>query len=352
MTSSLLRIAKAAWWWWALHLVLALPLAAAFHRWLYTQTAYRPAADVLVSNLSLGTLFDVLSADHAAVLKVLWTAALTTSILSALAAGPLIGGSLAVLRRPAGPAVETFAHGAGAHAGPLLLIAVVSRGLALAGGLAAGVSTSAAIQWTGGETWEAGPFLGLAGGALAGVLVWLWLLAVGDTAAILRTRPGAPGAFRVLSAGVRTSLRHPLGLAGQWALRGVLPAALMQVGYVLVAGRVRALPLALLAVQQVVVFGQAACRVAVLDGERAYVDRWLARPSAREVDQIGPGQDGERQIEERQHGQGAVEPEQVQEHRAADGEQLGNREAGTDPRVPEREGDDWVAFGEAEGGDA
>jgi hypothetical protein len=275
-----------------------------------------------------------------------------TALIAGLLSPFLIGGTLAAVRTPEARVWPAMVAGAGRAPGALLVIWIVTRFLGLGLALAAGMVLSTIVNRIGGELWEPGLFIGFVAGATAGVIVWWLLVAVGDTAMIMRTEPEPAGAFRAIARAFGFVFHHPLRVAWIWLGRGVLPAGLMQLVYVRASDALLTAPVALVGLQQLVMIGRAWCRVSVLGAERELVValRPAVRLGRRDEDEVRPGQDGERQIEHRQESQGPVQLEAVEEHRTSDGQQLGDGERWTDAGVTERERDERVALGEPEGG--
>ena len=340
--------------WWLVHLALAAPLALAFLFWAVGATEFSPATDVLRKGFTVGTLVDILRPDGAAVIGSLRVGALATGLVAGLLSPFLIGGTLRVLRTPGAPVLRSLSGGAVEAPGALLLAWGISRALALGLGMSAGFGIAAGVGKLAGELWEPGPFVAAAAGVAVGVLVWWWLLAAGDVAMILRTSPRPLGIFRGLLAGLRAGVRHPLQLGGVWLLRGLIPVALIEVFYFWFRDPRLATPLAIVAVQQAIMLVRAGARVAVLSGERTVVDRLRPPPPSslsREENQVRPGDDRARQIDDHQQGERPVQPEQVKHDGAGGGEQFGAGQPRPDAGVPEGVRDERVALGEADGGD-
>ncbi len=337
--------------WWLVYLVLAAPLAAVFLHWATAATAFSPATDVLRERLSVGTLADIVRPDGGTLLGSVRAGAMATALVGGLLAPFLIGGTLRVLRTPRAPVLRTVFAGAADAPVALLVIWLISRALAIGLGLAAGFGVSAGVVRLGGELWEPGPFVGAAAGATVGLLVWWWLIVAGDVAMILRTSAQPAGVIRGLLVGMRAGVRHPLRFGSVWILRALVPVALIQAFYLWFRDPRYATPLAVVAVQQLVMLVRAGARVAVLNGERLVVDRLRPAPLPREENQVRPGDDRAGQIHDHEQGQRPVQAEEVQDHRAAGSEQLGAGQPGPDTRVPEGIRDERVALGEPDSRD-
>jgi hypothetical protein len=348
----MMRFLKLTVIWWVAQFLLAVPVAVIFWGWLAPHVAYSPGTDALLTGLNLGVLADLIRADRGMVLRAAWTSALTMAVMSAVIAPLAIGGALGVLRSDGTRAIATFLRSAADTFGPIMLIGALTRSLAIGLGLLTAGILSNVPGLLGGEFWEPGPIVGAALALVGGLFVWWCLIAIGDLAIVLRTEAPTRGAWRALGGGVAILVRHPLTLARRWLFAFVIPAGLVQVIYVLGSDRLLTAPLALFAAQQLVMLTRAGCRVELLALERRLVLSRRRIPLPRQEDQVRPGQDGERQIEEREEAQRPVQLEPVQEDGAAHGDQLGEGQPGPDAGVPERVGDDRVALGEPESGDA
>ena len=151
--------------------------------------------------------------------------------------------------------------GAGRAPGALMVIWIVTRGLAVLLGLASAMAFSAVVDRVGGELWEPGPIVGFFGGIALAAVVWWFFVAAGDAAMILRTEPEPVRAFPAVWRGVMLVLRHPVRVAGIWLLRGAIPAGLVQALYLGTSDAVLTLPAALIGLQQSVMVVRAMCRV-------------------------------------------------------------------------------------------
>jgi hypothetical protein len=348
------RLLKLSLIWWAAHLLLAAPMAFAFWTWASGQTAYSPATDALLSGINVATIGDLMKGDRVSIISVLQSGALAAALVAGLLSPFLIGGTLAAFRSPGDRVLPSMFGGSGRAPGALLLIWIVTRGLAVLLGIMSALAFTALVDRVGGEFWEPGPVVGFVGGIALAAVVWWFFVAAGDAAMILRTESEHVGAFRAVWRGVMLVLRHPLQVAWIWVGRGAATAGVMQAIYVATSDPLLAAPVALVGLQQSVMIVRALCRVNILRAEREFVVS--LRPAApstwRDENQITPGQDGERQVEHREEGQRPVELEQVQEHGAPDSDQLGEGQGGTDAGMPERHRDERITLGEPESGDA
>ena len=347
------RLFKLSLVWWAVDLLLALPLAFAFWTWASGQTAFSPGTDVLISGINVATIGDLMKGDRVGILSVVRSGALIAALVAGLLSPFLIGGTLATFRSTEHRVLPAMLAGAGQAPGALVVIWIVTRGLAVLLGLASAMAFSSVVDHVGGELWEPGPIVGFFGGIALAAVVWWFFVAAGDAAMILRTEPVPVRAFRATWRGVVLVLRHPVRVAGIWLLRGAIPAGLVQALYLGTSDAVLTVPAALIGLQQSVMVVRAMCRVSILGAERDLVVslRPPARSAWRDEDQVAPGQDGERQVQDSEDRQRPVQLEQVQEHGAPDGEQLGDGQRGADAGVAERHRDERVAFGETEGRD-
>lgn len=347
------RLFKLSLVWWVAHLLLALPLAFAFWTWASGQTAFSPATDVLISGINVATIGDLIKGDRVGIISVVQSGAVTAALVAGLLSPFLIGGTLATFRSTEHRVLPAMLAGAGQAPGALVVIWIVTRGLAVLLGLASAMAFSSVVDRVGGELWEPGPIVGFFGGIALAAVVWWFFVAAGDAAMILRTEPEPVRAFRASWRGVVLVFRHPVRVAGIWLFRGAIPAGLVQALYLGTSDAVLTVPAALIGLQQSVMIVRAMCRVSILGAERDLVVslRPPARSAWRDEDQVAPGQDGERQVQDSEDRQRPVQLEQVQEHGAPDGEQLGDGQRGADAGVAERHRDERVALGETEGRD-
>jgi hypothetical protein len=379
--------------WWAAHFTLALPLAAGLWRWLRAATEWSPATDVLATRVNVATIAELLRGDHGSIISLLtggW--AVTAGIAFVMA--PLVAtGTLAVAMFPAGAVLRTFATGIGRGGWRAVAIGLSSRILALAGAVVLALVASATVGVIAGEGSEAGAVFSPVAGIAAGASAWLWLLALSDIALVGTLREPAALIVRVAGRALLVWARHPLRLAAIWIVAGIVPALALQVAYLGTASVIVTSPLLLFCAQQAVMLGRAFLRVQILARECALVAQDAASAptgevagpegpvymilsesapdagrsliaddsplhvgrsfssgnSVSEIQQVRPGENREREIHQGEEGEHAVQPEQVQGHRAADGDELRESEPGTDPGVPERVGDQGIAFRDAEG---
>jgi hypothetical protein len=333
---SLRRLVTLAAIWWAAQLLLALPVAVAFWSWLAPRVALSPATDVLIHGFDVATVSDFLQAERGGIVNSAWAGAIFAAVCSALLSPLMVAGTLGVLRKASDRrAVGAFLTAAADPLWPLVAIGVATRGVAAVLAIVAAAATSFIVNAVGGEFWEPGPFVSFGLSATVGLLIWWTFVVVGDLALVQRTEAPRRSTLTAVSSAAIILLRHPLALARRWLLAYALPAALVQVLYVLVSDRLLAIPVLLFCAQQVVMFVRAMCRVRTLAAERTYVLGWKAGRSAGQENQVRPGQDREREIQQRQDAQRPVQAEQVEQHRAADGEHLGNGQAGPQSGMPE-----------------
>jgi len=340
--------------WWAVHLLLALPLAFAFWTWASGQTAFSPETDVLISGINVATIGDLMKGDRVGIISVLRSGAVMAALVAGLLSPFLIGGTLATFRSTEHGVLTAMLAGAAQAPGALLMIWIVTRGLAVLLGLGSAIGFSGFVDHVGGELWEPGPIVGFFGGIALATVVWWFFIAAGDAAMGLRTEREPVRAMGAIWRGVMLVLRHPVRVARIWLFRGAVPAGLVQALYLGTSDAVLAVPVALIGLQQSVMVVRAMCRVSILGAERDLVVslRPPARSAWRDENQIAPGQDCERQVQDSEEGQRPVQLEQVQQHGTPDGEQLGDGQRGADPGVAERHRDERVSLGETEGGDA
>ena len=342
--------------WWATHFALALPLAAGLWRWLRPATEWSPATDVLATRVNVATIAELLRGEHGNIISLLAGGWLVTAGIAFVIAPLVATGTLAVVMFPDGGVLRTFATGIGRGGWRAVTIGLSSRILALAGGVAFALVASATVGVIAGEGSEAGTVFAPVAGIAAGGSAWLWLLALSDIALVATLREPSAPIVRVAGRAFLVWARHPLRLAAIWIVAGVLPALALQAAYLGAASVIVTSPLLLICAQQTVMLGRACLRVQILARECAlvasansHVDRGSSGNSVGEIQQIRPGENREREIHQGEEGEHAVQPEQVQAHRAANGEELRESEPGTDPGVPERVGDQRIAFRDAEG---
>jgi hypothetical protein len=298
--------------------------------------ALSPATDVLVHGFDIATVSDFLQAERGGIVNSAWAGAMFAAACSALLSPLMVAGTLGVLRKASDRrAVGAFLTAAADPLWPLVAIGVATRGVAAVLAIVAAAATSFIVHTVGGEFWEPGPFVAFGLSATVGLLIWWTFVVIGDLALVQRTEAPRRSTLTSVSSAAIILLRHPVALARRWLLVYALPAALVQTLYLLVSGRLLAIPLLLLFAQQIVMFVRAACRVRVLAAERSYVLGWKSGRSAGQENQVRPGQDREREIQQRQDAQRPVQAEQVEQHRAADGEHLGNGQAGPQSGMPE-----------------
>ena len=322
--------------WWGAQLLLALPVAIVFWWWLAPRVALSPATDVLVHGFDIATVSDLAQAERGGIVSSAWAAAMFAAACSALLSPLMVAGTLGVLRKVSDRrAVGAFLTAAADPLWPLVAIGVATRGLAAVLAIVAAAITSFAVNAVGGEFWEPGPFVSFGLSATVGLLIWWTFVVIGDLALVQRTEAPRRSTLTSVSSAAIILLRHPVALSRRWLVVYALPAALVQVLYVLVSGRLLAIPALLFLAQQIVMFVRAACRVRVLAAERSYVLGWKTGRSAGQENQVRPGQDREGEVQQCQDAERPVQAEQVQEHRAADGEQLGSSQTRSDARMAE-----------------
>jgi len=333
---SLRRLATLAAIWWAAQLLLALPVAIAFWSWLAPRVALSPATDVLVHGFDVATVSDILQAERGGIVNSAWAGAMFAAACSALLSPLMVAGTLGVLRRASDRrAVGAFLTAAADPLWPLVAIGVATRGVDAVLAIVAAAATSFIVRTVWGEFWEPGPFVSFGVSATVGLLIWWTFVVIGDLALVQRTEAPRRSTLTSVSSAAIILLRHPVALARRWLLAYALPASLVQTVYLLVSDRLLAIPLLLFLAQQIVMFVRAACRVRVLAAERSYVVGWKSGRSAGQEYQVRPGQDREREIQQRQDAERPVQAQQVQEHRAADSQHLGDGQPGPDSGVAE-----------------
>ena len=161
------RLFKLSLVWWAAHLLLALPLAFAFWTWASGQTAFSPGTDVLISGINVATIGDLMKGDRVGIISVVRSGAVTAALVAGLLSPFLIGGTLATFRSTEHRVLPAVLAGAGQAPGALVVIWIVTRGLAVLLGLASAMAVSGVVDRVGGELWEPGPIVGFFGGIAA-----------------------------------------------------------------------------------------------------------------------------------------------------------------------------------------
>jgi hypothetical protein len=333
---SLRRLLTLAAIWWAAQLLLALPVAITFWAWAAPRVALAPATDVLVHGFDIATVSDLLQAEHGGIVNSAWAGAMFAAGCSALLAPLMVAGTLGVLRKVSDRrAVGAFLTAAADPLWPLVAIGGATRGVAALLARLAANSVAPLVRVVGGEFWEPGPFVSVVLTAAAGLLIWWTFVVIGDVALVQRTEAPRRSTLTSVFSATVILIRHPVALGRRWLLIYAAPAGLVQAVYLLVSDRLLAVPVLLVLAQQAVMFVRALCRVRVIAAERLYVLEWKTGRSARQENQVRPGKNREREIQERQDAERPVHLEQVQEHRASDGEQLGGGQARPDTSVPE-----------------
>jgi hypothetical protein len=349
---TLRRLATLSVMWWTVHFLLALPTAIAVWTWLSARVAFSPATDVLRSRIDLATMSDLLQPERGGIVPAAWAATLVAAISAALLAPLLVAGSLGVMRRSGNRRlVGTFVSAAADPFWPLLAIGVATRGLAAIFAVLSAATVGFVVNVVGGDSWEPGPFVTAVGSVTAALVVWWAFVAVGDLALVLRTEAPRRSTLSAVAGAAVLTVRRPFALLRIWAVAYLLPTAAMMALYGLLSSRLMAMPVLLVLSQQAVMLVRAGCRVQALASERRLILESRSR-SVDEEDQVRPGQDGQRQVEQRQDAERSMHAEQMQQHRAADREHLGDGEPRTDTGMPERVGDQGVSLGQAEGRDA
>jgi hypothetical protein len=349
---SLRRLATLAAIWWAVQLALSLPPAIVFWAWLAPRVAYSPATDVLLHGFNAATVSDLLQPEHGGVIRSVWAGAMFAALCSGLLAPLMIAGTLGVLRKASDRRqVGAFIAAAVDPLWPLFAIGVATRGCALLLALLSGAIITFVVTIVGGEFWEPAPFVSFGLSAATGLAIWWVFVAVGDLALVQRTEAPRRSTLTSVASAAALVLRHPVALARRWLMAFVLPAAAVQVLYLVLANRLFSAPAVLFVAQQAVMLVRAGCRVQVLAAERDFLLAWKGR-SVRHEDQVRPGQDREREIQQRQEPERPVHAEQVQEHRAPDSEHLGDGEPRTETGVAERVRDERISLGQTERRDA
>ena len=387
------RVLVAIWSW---HLVVAAAAALPMFTWLRSATAHRPAADVLVERWSFGTVSELLQYTEAPILEMLRSGAVAAVALATVAAPLFIALVLRSLGTDAASSTD-LGRAAVRMYWPLLRALILGRAVALAGVALTALGVASAMGPLRASLGEAGLWSGLLLLLAATAIVGMLLLAACDYALVEVVERGGRSAVRAWLRGARAALTHPVAAVLLWAGAGVLLAVLLGL-YGVISARLpvgtMSLVVAGVLVQQLFMLGRTWVRVGLLGAERSVFlavspapplpeaarapagdDMPLlpfgddarsrapgsagraaqddAEPSSVEDEQHpGPGQDGEREIEDREQRQDAVERQQVQHDRAGHGEQLGHGEAGSDAEMVHVVRDERVAFTQAEGGDA
>jgi hypothetical protein len=284
-------------------------------------------------------------------LPAIWTETLLAVVCAIVAAPLLIAGSLGVMRRAGNRrAVGVFVAGASDPLWPLLAIGIGTRGLAAILVVVAAAAAGFLVNVAGGDRWEAGPFVSVGLIVTAALVIWWLFVSLGDLAIVLRTEAPRRSTLSAVGGAAALMLRRPLTVLRIWTIAYVLPGVGVVTVYGLISRRISAAPLLLAVVQQAVLFVRAGCRVQALAQERRLVLETRGR-SASEEDQVRPGQDRQREIQQRQDAERPVHADEVQEHRAADGEHLGDREPGADAGMPQPVRDERIPLRQPERGD-
>ncbi len=265
---------------WGAHILLAALAAYPMLRQLDEALSLTPAGDEFLQRFSLPLFADVARAGGggtAAFGPLLGVVALLALLWNVFAAG----GALETLlpRDPAGVA-HRFGRGGGryftrflrmglAAAPTALLAAVLFAGPVFAVSGALDDSAEGAKYW-----------LGLLGAAAAGFAILLVLLAL-DLARVVVARDDSERPVRIFFAMLRSTLRRPGRALALWACLAVAFGGVLALYLAfrqLVPAGGAATVFALFVVQQLVMIGRSAMRVALWSGELVLVDR--LRPAA------------------------------------------------------------------------
>ena len=388
------RVLVAVWLW---HLLVGAAAALPMFTWLRNATAHRPAADVLVERWSFGMVAELLQYNQAPILEMLRSGALAAVALATVAAPLFIA---LVLRSLAAGAMSTTDLGRAAVRvyWPLLCALLLGRAIALVGIALTALAFGSLVDPLRASLGQAGFWSGLALLLAATTLVGMLLLTACDYALVDVAEGRGSSAVRAWLRGARAALMYPFAALLLWAGAGVLLTLLLCLyGLVSAALPVGTMPLVVagVLVQQSFMLGRTWLRVGLLGAERtvflavspappppeaarapgkedtpllpfdedAYspaaasagrlpADGLVGPRSVQDEEHPGPGQDGEREIENREQRQDAMERQQVQYDRAGHGEQLGHREARSNAEVVHVVRDERVPFAQAEGGNA
>jgi hypothetical protein len=302
---------------WLWQLALALTATLPVFQWLRDTTAIRPAADRLLDRFSLADVIDIVRTSAGSVVAT-WNAALGGAMLLTVVTAPIVlAVTVAALRDPDHDSSLTM-RGPGECYWRLLLLTVVGRGIAI---VVAGIGTIGVMLALSSirerTDWSFPVVIALAGGVGACIAALLWAVVDVGICAIVHGR--ARGAFAGWWIGLRTVWRMPAFIVFLWALSGVATLAAL---LVLAAGTASlpatTLPLIALmaALHQSFAVWRAVLRVGVLSAEmNAWAAVWPepAPPmlsladddpaSVHDEEHPGPGQDREREIDDRETGE-------------------------------------------------
>jgi hypothetical protein len=381
---------------WLWHLLVGAAAAFPMFAWLRNATAYRPAADVLVERWSFGMVAELLQYNQAPIVEMLQSGALAGVALATVAAPLFIA---LVLRSPGTDAMSSTDLGRAAMRlyWPLLRALLLGRAIALAGIAVAALAVASLVDPLRASLGQAGLWSGLALLLAATAILGLLLLAACDYALVDVAEGRGRSAVRAWLRGARAALTHPIAALLLWGGAGLLLTLLLGVyGLVSATLPVGTTPLVVagVLVQQLFMLGRTWLRVGLLGAERTVflavspvprLPHAVRSPatadmpvlpfeadarcpasgsggraaqgadeprSVEDEEHPGPGQNGEREIEDREQRQDAMERQQVQHDRAAHGEEFGHREARSDAEMVHVVRDERVPFAQTEGGDA
>lgn len=324
---------------WALQLIVAAAAALPLFRALSAVTASFPEADRLLERFSLALYAELLQANQVPMFAMLQASGFGVVLIAVITGPAFLAAIVTSLERPGGPK-GALAASVGRYYWPLLRLTVFGRLVAIMAAGLVGGAFGAALRPLRRSLWEAGR---LASGPLIVavalvVLVLFW--AVVDYAIVHAIRTESRRMFAAWRAGVRAAFRRLWTTLGIWFGIGLLLAACAAI-VVFLHGILPATSAALIAavivLQQIFIITRIGLRVALLGAEAAawrpiqnsefrIPDSELVRPEEHER----PGQDRERQVQQREDTEHPVEREQVQDDRARDGHHLRDREARAD----------------------
>jgi hypothetical protein len=282
------------------------------------------------------------------VVQLVQMTALGVLLISVVTAPVLVAVTIASLESASPAPRDSLAASAGRWYWPFLRLLVLGRFVAILGtGIVAAV-VSAALHPIRASAWEVGRLLTgpvIVAAALP-VLTLFW--ATADYAAIHAMRAESFRMFAAWRVGVRAAFGHPVTTLGIYAVAGVIVAGLVALLVAVLGGLSGSAPLAIagaIVVQQLFLVFRVGVRVALVGAEGA---AWRVTSVRAPEEHEGPRQHGEREVEQRQESQYAMEGQQVQHDGAADGDQLRDGEARPDAERVHVVGDERIALADAE----
>jgi len=308
------RLIAALWLW---QLVVALAGTLPVFQWLRDTTALRPAADRLLVRFSLPDVVDAVRTTQGSPVA-MWNAALSGSLLLTVVTAPVvIAATLDALRDAGGEPVN--ARTVSNCYWRLLRLTVFGRGTAIVAAILTAAGLALALRPLHDRS-SSGVLLALslAGAVAACIGAWLW--AAVDVGAVAIVHGRVRGAFAGWVAGLRTVLRVPAFTLLLWASFAVaLIGALLLLAAGIASLPATTLPLILLmaALHQAFAVWRVVLRVGVLSAEAgAWMCLWPSPlptsvettpaeppPSVHHEEHPRPGQDGEREIDDREAGE-------------------------------------------------